>query len=67
MPREDLDHVPGGERDVQEEADLAGDFLLLRQRPDGGGGQHEVVVVDPDDGNVVRILDRSTRHLTTRI
>ena len=67
MPREYLDHVPGREGDVKEEADLAGNVLLLRDGPDGGGGQHEVVVVDPDDGNVVRILDRSTRHLTTRI
>ena len=56
VPGEDPDDVPGGEGDVQEEADLAGDLLLLGHGPDGVGRQHEVVVVDPDDGDVVRIL-----------
>ena len=56
VPGEYPDDVPGGEGDVKEEADLAGDLLLLRYRPDGGGGEHEMIVVDPDDGDVIRIL-----------
>ena len=56
VPGEDPDDVPGGERNVQEEADLAGNLPLLCHRPDGGGRQHEMIVVDPHDGNVIRIL-----------
>ena len=56
VPGEYPDDVPGGEGDVKEEADLAGDLILLRHRPDGGGGEHEMIVVDPDDGDVIRIL-----------
>ena len=56
MPREDLDHVPGRKRDVEEETNLAGDVRLFSRLADGGGGQHEVVIMDPNDGNIVRVL-----------
>ena len=51
MPRKDLDHVPGGERDVQEEADLARKVFLFGNLPivvlhdvDGGGELHLIVL-----------------------
>ena len=51
MPREDLDHIPGGERDVQEEADLARKVFLFGNLPnvvlldvDGGGELHLIVL-----------------------
>ena len=56
VPGEDPDDVPGREGDVQEETNLDGNLLLLRHGPDGGGRQHQVIVVDPHDGDVVRIL-----------
>ena len=55
MPREDLDHVPGWKGDVEEETNLAGDVRLFSRLADGGGGQHEVVVVDPDQRHRIHV------------
>ena len=49
MPREDLDHVPGGERDVQEEADLARKVFLFGNLPN-------VVLLDVDGGGAATVV-----------
>ena len=52
MPREDLDHVPGGEGTVLEVADPALQPLLLGQSVDDVGDLHQVVVLHPDSGHL---------------
>ena len=52
LPREYLDNVPGREGDVEEESQLAAEPLLVGHSADRVGGQHQVVVVDPDQGDL---------------
>ena len=47
-PREHFDDVERGERDVEEEPNLAGKVLLFGRLSDRVGGKHQVVVVNPD-------------------
>ena len=62
VPGEDLDHVPGGEGDVKKESYLARNIFLLCHLPDRGGCQHQVVVVDPDQGHIVRVLNMQMKY-----
>ena len=41
---------------MQEEAHLDVDLLLDAGVPDGVGSQHQVVVMEPDDGNLTVML-----------
>ena len=60
VPGEYLDHVPGREGNVEEESNLARNVLLLRYRSDGCSCQHEMVVMDPHNRNVIRVLWKLT-------
>ena len=55
LPGEDLDNVPGWEWDVEEEPDLAGQPLVVSHLPDGVGGQHQMVVMDPDQWHLLGV------------
>ena len=48
---------------MKEEADLAGNVFLVGHLSDGVGGDHEVIIVDPNERNLVRMLGN---HLPER-
>ena len=40
---------------MEEETNLTGDVCLFSRLADSGGGQHEVVVVDPDQRHCIHV------------
>ena len=63
FPRMNLDHVPGREGDVHEVPNLAGQVVLLGNPSHYVAHFHQVVVVDPDKGDVIRVLRATSLYL----
>ena len=40
---------------MEEESNLAAELFAVGHLPDGAGCQHEVVIMDPDQWNLIRI------------
>ena len=56
MPWKYLDQVPGREWNMKEESNLALNIRLLSQESDGGGSQHQMIIMNPDYWNIIRII-----------
>ena len=55
VPREYLDHVPGWKWNVQKETDLAKNIFLLCNLPDCRRRKHQMIIVDPNYRNILRV------------
>ena len=62
IPRDEPEHVPGRKRDVKEEGDLEPpQSLLVGHLTQASRGEHEVIVVDPDEDRLRRVVRRHCR------